>query len=102
MAFIAPFVAWLGTAAGTATVSLAAAGAGAYAAHQMAKAATAPVRKALAPAPAAPTVSNSADQLDAAARSATSGMAGRTSTVLAPSGTAEEDAKKTSKVLLGT
>lgn len=49
--------------------------------------------------PVAPTVGNSQGALDAAERM---NMAPRTSTMLAAQGTGDEDAKKTSKVLLGT
>lgn len=49
--------------------------------------------------PVTPTVGNSQSALDAADRAAT---APRTSTVLAAPGTGDDDAKKTSKVLLGS
>lgn len=94
MAFLAPLIPM-------AIEAVAAAGT-VYAGVRMAKATSAAMRSdRSAPIPEAPTMSSASDQLDAAARNAQS-AGGRTSTVLAPIDTGEQDAKRTSKVLLGT
>lgn len=95
MAFLAPY-------AGELIVAALGTGAAVYSANAAAKAARETARAAPMPVPDAPTVNNSTEQLDAAANMMRSGMGGRTSTVLAAADTGEQDAKRTSKVLLGT